>query len=222
MVLEKSDLQEQLDSLKNKIDELSGKFSQNDKRISDVQKYPTFIVAALTVIILAIGFYNVISWKEEKESLEKAKKELQESINEKLGMTKRRAELVLMADADRPLEGATLSEKVFKREKNQVTILVHFVVINKGSALATPIFCKTYQNPPMNTGSNSSDEREFKFEIGPLQLADVIPPQASATFKWPLSFVPFPLPKAKIPMLIKLYYGNDQLVSAKCFINISE
>jgi hypothetical protein len=208
----KTDFRGELDSLKNKIQNLSERYDQAEKRTSDVQKYWSFVVAALTAIIIAMGIFNVFSFFG-------FKKETKERIDEWIGESRRKPELVLMADINRPLEGATIDEIVVGREKDKIIIIVHFNIRNKGEGLASRIFVKTYQNPPMNTGSNSSDEKDFIFEIGPIQLPDLLPPQASAVAKVGLSFPSFELPKKELPMLVKVYYG-DQLVKAKFFINI--
>lgn len=213
-----NELKGQLDSLDDKIHEISGKFDQADKRISDVQKYPSFILAAVTTVlalfILGIGIYQYLS-------LEKYKSEVRESINEMLGKSKKKPELVLMADIDRPLEGATINAMVSKTGNKQIRILIHIVFQNKGSALAAPIFLKLYQNPPLNFGSISSDEREFRFEW-PLRINEVVPAKASITYLLHI-IGPLELPQAKLPklpMLAKVYYGDDQVVSARFFVNL--
>ena len=213
-----NDLKEQLDSLDDKIHEISGKFDQTDKRISDVQKYPSYILKAFTIVlglfIFGIGFFQYLS-------IDKLKGEVKESINEMLGKSKKKPELVLMADIDRPLEGATIDATVSKTGNKQITVLIHIIYQNKGSALAAPIFVKLYQNPPLNFGSTSSDEREFRFEVF-LQIDQVVPAKASITSLLQI-IGPHEFPKTKLPklpMLIKVYYGDDQVVSARFFVNL--
>jgi hypothetical protein len=166
----------------------------------------------------------------ERENLNEFKKELKESnkdlqlkVESALGKVIRKPEIILISEMDKPLEGQKLNAKLISND----TIEYRLTLKNIGTAPTDPMYIKMYFCKPLDTGINSTDEKDFDYEtvISPEDMKSfraVLPSQMSAQIKGSQTFkVPLVGIENIFPMLIKVYYGGDHATVARFMMKVS-
>ena len=224
-------------------------FEQIEKRIGDVQKYPTFIILALTVIIIGIGFFSAFNLnkeierlrqfetdtkastvqarKEMKDDIDSTRNELKNEIKESFAKGIKMPDVILLSDIDKLLENQTLIAKISPAKKGEQKFRVRVSIIfkNEGKGASEPILVKLYSTDDLSHGSKSSDERDFTYEsyFPPDKFAfksGILPAGVSVSITAGFDIRDYNERIEKFPMLIKVYFGGDSPTQSRFFLKI--
>jgi hypothetical protein len=214
------------------------KLKEVDKRITFLGKIPNYAIAALTAIIIAIGFLNLgqinsatekvdsflTSWPTKFEAY---KNELEKEIESKLIGDPNKSRIKFFKEMDITLSGKTIPAKILSTNEG-TKLIFNFIVDNQSDYSTSDLFCKIYFGQPSDIlPGTSSDEpnyaRELFFATDKLPTP-VLPGHASFFLNVSTgnkSFIKlFENNIRKIPIMCKIYHGPSQPSKAEFFIDI--
>ena len=132
-------------------------FEQIGKRIDDIQKYPSFIIAAVTAIIIGIGIFSAFnlnkeidrlkqfksdtlasldsSYREMKDEIEATRNEVRNEIKASFERGIKLPDVILLSDIEIPLESQTLIANVLPPTKEGQKIRLQLSIIFKKRGL---------------------------------------------------------------------------------------
>lgn len=182
-------------------------------------------------IIIAIALYAFFSHSSrnlynEKADLREYKKELREDV----GKTKKEPLLELFGIDGKPLENQTLSLKInikYQNDgKNKYSISIPYVTKNVGKKTTGKMSIKLYTKRFPISLNPSTDEPDFNFEtyINPGSITPQELPGGGFSLSW-RSNIYFDNKEEILgndSALLKIYYGDDKIVSAKFNILIDK
>lgn len=200
--------------IQTKIDGLHKQLSLMLQRTHKLTAY--LIVVSILIIITFYTMFSHISrnFSNEKEDLRAYKKELRED----LGKAEAEPLLELFGLDGNPLTNQILSLKIEEKgEKYHLSI--PYIVKNKGRKTADKMAVKFYSKRLPISSNFSTDEPNFKFEA--FTYSDNIKPFEipgggfSLLWYYNISFNEKEKLFGKDSVLMKIYYGNNKIASAK-------
>lgn len=211
-----------------KINELYERFSLIRQRFFYLTSYLIAIPIIITIALYAFFSHSSRNLYNEKADLREYKKELREDI----GKTKMKMEplLELFGMDGKPLENQILSLKIniqYQNDgKNKYSISIPYIAKNVGKKTTGKMSIKLYTKRFPMSPNPSTDEPDFNFEtyISPGDITPQELPGGGFSLSW-RSNIPFDKKEemlGKDSALLKIYYGDAKVASAKFKLLINE
>lgn len=201
--------------IQEKIDGLHKRSSLLIKRIRYLTLY-LLLAPILFAIILSYIFSNISNnFYNEKNDLQQYKKELREDI----GKTEAQPILNLFGLNGKPLENQVISIDYQIKDQDYL-IPIQYIARNEGKKTTGKMAIKIYTKRLTISSSISTDEPNFKFESY-INSDDIKPsevPGGGYSLVWTTRLFfkkKEDITIEKDDILLKIYYGNDKMVSAR-------
>ena len=195
--------------------ETSERFKQVDKRIDDLRSFFSSMgtIAAAVFGTLAIIFaWNLNT---EKKELREFRKEVKQEIKIALGQYAAPPKMEMFAYSGEPISGQDIVATIQRDKYGDLYLQFNYVAKNTGGSKSGEISTKIYTKAPLDLGSKSTDESNYKYEahFSPESNDPSVFP-AGLSIGWTtdvyLTNLKPPSP-GKYPVLIKIYYGKGKI-----------
>jgi len=207
-----------------KINGLYERFFLIRQRLFYLTLYLVAVPLIITIALYALFSHSSRNLYNEKADLREYKKELREDV----GKTKKEPLLELFGMDGKPLENQILKINIQYQNdgKNKYSISIPYITKNVGKKTTGKMSIKLYTKRFPISLNPSTDEPDFNFEtyINPGSITPQELPGGGFSLSW-RSNIHFDKKEGMLgndSVLLKIYYGDDKIASAKFNILTNE
>lgn len=211
-------------------DETRTAFEYLTKRLEDLRTWGVALVGAAGTVIAVLALVFTWNFQSEKEGLrdfrDKLEKRQEKFEDRVLGVAAKPAEIELFVQkklgTDKlpkvPLEGSELPARIEVNEDG-ASVVVSYVIVNSGGSRTGPMYMKLYTGPELVLEDRSTDEDAFSYEAhfppGVNDPSELPPGVSSSWYSRSPVLGEGPDPGNRVRGMIKIFYGRNQIATAK-------
>ena len=200
------------EDIKNRFESIERLIDHTEKRFDDIKWY---FGGAATLFTIGFGVLTILlSWnyKSERDGL----RDYERDLKVEMGKIDVPADLEILSINGLPLAGQEVVATADRDKEGWVILHLDHILKNKGGVSTGPMFIKIYANAPLNFGSRSTDESDYKYETYLYKNLDPNDLPGGVSMNYVDDFtLQKEMPSAgKYKSLIKVYYGKGKVVRA--------